>query len=122
MEAGGGRMPADKRDASAAPYIKNGITMVPVRAAAEALGCKTEWVYESRKTVIDGTAGKLEFFADGGKYVFDDITRSWSCEPEIKNGILYVPLRDICKVMKKELLWLESGDVYITDNPKLYEQ
>lgn len=35
-----------------APYIKEGHTLVPVRAVAEALSAKVEWVDETRTVVI----------------------------------------------------------------------
>lgn len=121
MTVNGEEQAVDQRSSDAALYIKNDTTMVPVRSLAEALDCEIEWRYETRSTMITGVGGTLEFSDGDIHYDFDGITREWSQMPEIIDNILYVPLRDICRVMGKQLIWKDGGDIYITDNTRLYQ-
>lgn len=117
----GESVPADSRDTNAAPFIKDGSTMVPLRTIATALGMEVEWHFETRKTTVKGIGVDMEFSEADTTYRSGSETKTWSTIPVSVNGILYVPVRDLCNEAGEIALW-DNGEVHITDNVRVYTQ
>ena len=113
-------MIVDLRDESAAPFVQNGRTMIPVRAVCNALEAEITWNYEDGSTVIESLGGTLKFNAEEDFYTSNGMNKNWSGKPVIINNIMYVPLRDICSELGKKVVW-NNGEIYITENTRVYE-
>ncbi|MCK5847910.1 MAG: hypothetical protein KAH01_01780 [Caldisericia bacterium] len=94
---------------SAAPYIKNEKTYVPIRVISEAFGADVTWYAESKGIVIEFMERKIEMqvgskeaFIDGKKVVLTDA-------PEIKNGSTFVPLRFVAESLDAVIGWNPSN-------------
>jgi len=93
----------------AAPYIKNGRTMVPLRLIAEAFGATVEWIPETRginisldlastKHTIGLQVGNPTAIVDGEVFALD-------VAPEIVNGRTFVPIRFIAEAFGSQVDW-----------------
>jgi len=93
----------------AAPYIKNGRTMVPLRLIAEAFGATVEWIPETRginitldldsaKHTIGLQVGNPTAIVDGEVFALD-------VAPEIVNGRTFVPIRFIAEAFGADVGW-----------------
>lgn len=120
MYCDGGVQYIDADNTSAAPYIKEGRTMVPLRAAGEALGAdftyneKTGTVtaeFEDKTAVF--TIGKKSFDLDGREVSLD-------AAPEIKDSRAYVPIRAISEAFGKKVTYDKSGLVVIADREDFF--
>lgn len=110
----------DERDITAMPFVLNGKTMIPVRAAGSSLDADVSWNYETGSTIIESLCGKIIFRNSEDFYISNGLTKEWSEKPCIINNIMYVPLRDICNEFGKKIVW-NAGEIHITENTKLYE-
>ena len=93
----------------AAPYIKNGRTMVPLRLIAEAFGATVEWIPETRginitldldsaKHTIGLQVGNPTAIVDGEVFALD-------VAPEIVNARTFVPIRFIAEAFGSQVDW-----------------
>ncbi len=94
----------------AAPYIdENGNTMVPLRAAAEAIGATVYW-YDTGKAALLFKGDKvLEFTVGMDEYVVSDSEARrifpMTSKIVIKNGRTYIPLRVAAEALDKNVYW-----------------
>jgi hypothetical protein len=99
----------------AAPYIKNGRTMVPIRFIAESLGAEVGWddatksiTIQKEDITISLKIGSTEaFLEEEGAIGREKITLE--APPEIVNGRTFVPLRFISEAFGATLDW--NGDI-----------
>lgn len=99
----------DRENPDAAPYIKNGRTLVPVRALSEGFDAYVGWREDEKKVIINYedtditiTAGENEFVVNGEK-------RELDVPAEIKDGRVYVPVRAITEAFGKKVTYDKSG-------------
>lgn len=98
----------------AAPYIKNGRTMVPIRFIAESLGAEVGWddatksiTIQKEDITISLKIGSTEaFLEEEGAIGREKITLE--APPEIVNGRTFVPLRFVSEAFGATLDW--NGD------------
>lgn len=70
--------------------------LLPVRTMAEALGCKVEWVNESRSVVVTKGDAVLYTFAVGAETVtFGESDMALTAAPQLIDGTTYVALDDL---------------------------
>lgn len=96
----------------AAPIIKNGRTLVPVRVISESLGAEVDWNADIREVNI--TLGGKRITLNIGSYdmrVDDEIVKLDEYAG-ISNSRTMVPLRAISEAFGKEVLW-KTGCVVI---------
>lgn len=110
---------ADSRDPQAAPFIKDGIAMVPLRTVAAALDLEVEWHFENRTTTVSGIGIDMEFADGAAVYKSKGETKPWSTSPVSINGIMYVPVRNLCSEAGETIVW-NNGEIHITDNVRVY--
>lgn len=96
-------------------YIKNGRTLVPVRAVSEGFGLKVTWDADTKRVTIGNdiemTIGHSTMKV-GSKSVTLDVA------PEIKNGSTYLPLRALAEqALDKNVFWDDHGIIVISDEP-----
>ncbi|AVX40812.1 Copper amine oxidase N-terminal domain-containing protein (plasmid) [Carboxydocella thermautotrophica] len=89
------------------PIIKNGRTLVPVRAIFEALGATVTWDPESR--MVTGNRGDIiiKLVIGQKKAYINDIEISLDVEPQIIKGRTLVPLRFISEALNCQVQWDE---------------
>jgi hypothetical protein len=93
------------RKLDAAPFIKDGRTLLPIRALIEALGGSVEWnataktatVLLGSRTVVLTIGSKTALV--GGKPVALEVA------PEIRNGRTFLPLRAVAENVGLDLAW-----------------
>lgn len=89
----------------AAPYVKSGTTLVPIRLISEELGASVQWKAsnQSIKIVMDGTVVDMKV---GSRFVtVNGSTRSLPMAPEVKNGTTFVPVRFISEEYGRSVTW-----------------
>ncbi|WP_018963837.1 glucodextranase DOMON-like domain-containing protein [Coprothermobacter platensis] len=101
----------------AAPFIKDGNTMVPLRAIAEAFGGVVSWD-ESSKTAKISFAGHIISLSIGSKEaVVDGKTLSMSLPAEIVNGRTFVPARFIANAFGLTIKWDDKAKTITVTYP-----
>jgi hypothetical protein len=93
------------RKLDAAPFIKDGRTLLPIRALIEALGGSVQWNPSTRTaTVLLGsrtvalTIGSTTALVNGSPITLD-------VAPEIRNGRTFLPLRAVAENIGLDLAW-----------------
>lgn len=89
----------------AAPYVKSGTTLVPIRLISEELGASVQWKAsnQSIKIVMDGTVVDMRV---GSRFVtVNGSTRTLPMVPEVKNGTTFVPVRFISEEYGRSVTW-----------------
>ena len=88
----------------AVPKAENGRILIPVRAAAEALGLKVEYRPETNQVICTGEAGSVWFTLDSTDYSGGTLDAA----PYAENGITYLPLRALGEALGCAVEW--KGD------------
>ena len=83
----------------AAPYIKNGRTMLPVRYVAEALGLSVEWINETRTVIIQDMFFKVEIPVDTNLIIVNGVQYESDVKPEIVNNRTMLPIANIARAL-----------------------
>lgn len=100
---------------SPAPQIKNGSTLVPMRAFFETLGCSVEWD-QTTKTVTGNKNGKTIKLGIGNKTAYvDGQQKSLAVEAQLINDSTFIPLRFVGEALGASVTW-EDGKIIITAN------
>lgn len=87
-----------------------GVLMLPVRAAAEALGFKVSWNGAARSVVV----GNASFTLGRNEYaVSKSVSVSLETHSELKDGKTYVPLSFFKDVLNIENVSYEYGEVHL---------
>jgi hypothetical protein len=93
------------RTLDAAPFIKEGRTLLPIRALIEALGGSVQWNPSTRTaTILLGsrtvalTIGSTTALVNGSPITLD-------VAPEIRNGRTFLPLRAVAENLGLDLAW-----------------
>ncbi|WP_434641837.1 stalk domain-containing protein [Thermoanaerobacterium thermosaccharolyticum] len=97
------------------PIIKNGTTLVPMRAFFEALGAKVDWD-QSTRTVAgtrDNTTVQLTIGSKIGKV--NGQNHALAVEAQIINGYTYIPLRFVGEALGDEVNY-SDGVITINTN------
>lgn len=87
----------ENKELLAAPYIKDGYTMLPMRALANAVGITDDKISYSNGTAVfkikDGV--ELAITKDSSEYTLAGQNIKVSAAAEIKNGTMFLPMRDL---------------------------
>ena len=83
----------------AAPYIKNGRTMLPIRYVAEALGLSVEWINETRTVIIQDMFFKVEIPVDTNLIIVNGVQYESDVKPEIVNNRTMLPIANIARAL-----------------------
>ncbi|RNB72208.1 copper amine oxidase N-terminal domain-containing protein [Brevibacillus panacihumi] len=72
---------------SAQGYLRNGVSVLPIRAVSEALGATLEWVPETKQVRVNGI----------------DLTET------IESGVSYAPARELAAVLGLQVAWNQAA-------------
>ena len=94
-----------QKEAAEAPYVKNGYTMLPVRALAESLGLTSTWDNEN-KVATFASGSKVARVELGEKTMIVNGTPiSLSIPAELKNGVIMIELRGLANAFGVDIDW-----------------
>ncbi len=93
----------------AAPYIKNGRTMLPIRYIAEALGMSVSWDAKTRTVIIQDMFYTVEIPVDTNKIIVNGEVFTSDVKPEIVHGRTMLPIANIARALGlkdgKDIIW-----------------
>ncbi len=94
-----------QKEAAEAPYVKNGYTMLPVRALAESLGLTSNWDNEN-KVATFASGSKVARVELGEKIMIVNGTPiGLSIPAELKNGVTMIELRGLANAFGVDIDW-----------------
>lgn len=101
----------DPEDAAVAPYVQDGVTLVPLRFVAGAFGAKVDYDAKKQEVAV-AFAGKRLLFGggDGGEETLRAL-----------NGRTFVPLRTIAEAFGKQVYY-DQGLIILSDRVRLNAQ
>ncbi|MDR2357767.1 MAG: substrate-binding domain-containing protein [Oscillospiraceae bacterium] len=87
----------------AAPVVKGGRTLVPVRVITETLGASVSWNQSSKRVTVE-TAGYTVVFTIGSKnYTVNGASKTLDTPPEISNNRTLIPIRALAESIGAEV-------------------
>ena len=93
----------------AAPYIKNGRTMLPIRYIAEALGMSVSWDAKTRTVIIGDLFYTVEIPVDTNIIKVNGEVFTSDVKPEIVHGRTMMPIANIARALGlkdgKDIIW-----------------
>ncbi len=94
-----------QKEVAEAPYVRNGYTMLPVRALAESLGITSTWDNEN-KVATFASGSKVARVELGEKTMIVNGTPiSLSVPAELKNGVTMIELRGLANAFGVDIDW-----------------
>lgn len=90
---------------AAAPYIKEGSTLVPLRLISEEFGAKVEWDAKTRYVTVMLDGKKIVLNMDNHFVYVNGERYSLPVKPEIINETTFVPLRFVSEELGKTVKW-----------------
>ena len=100
----------------APPVIKNGRTLIPVRAAVEALGGTVLWNSSAREVSLSRGENTIVLKIDSTEAYFNSVAYSLDSAPEIISGRTMLPIRFIAESFGFSVSWDNAcKTVTITD-------
>jgi len=93
-------------ESDVAPYIENGVSMVPFRALAEALGAEVTWNGEERSATIKTPKVSLTVVENSGEAYFGNFPIKLESPARIINGRFMVPVRFVAGNLQYEVNWI----------------
>lgn len=92
----------------AAPVIRNGRTLLPVRAVVEEMGGEVIWNSELQQATLKYGSYTIVLTVDSTQAIVDDNARILDSAPLIINGRTFLPIRFIAESFGFEVKW--SGE------------
>lgn len=91
----------------AAPFIKNGRTLVPIRFIAEAFGATVQWdgINKTVTIILDSKGIKIILRIDNEIALVNNKEMTLDVPPTIKENRTFVPLRFIAEAFGSEVQW-----------------
>jgi hypothetical protein len=88
------------------PYLRDGVTFVPLRAIAERFGYSVDYQSEyARIAIADADGNELVLFTNSSQVIKNGETGAMDSPPEISNGRTFVPLRYVSEFFGLYVLW-----------------
>ena len=97
------------------PYIKNDLTLIPLRAVAESLDADVSWDDETRTITITKNDTTIVMQVDSQTALINGEEYELAAVPEINNGRTMVPLRFIMEAMKSTVEWDDESRTVIIE-------
>ncbi len=106
MTVDGKKMPIDEE--GTAPVIKNGRTLLPVRAVVEELGGTVAWNGEKREVTLTCGEDEIRLTIDSPEALLNGEKQTLDSAPEIMNGRTMLPIRFIAEGFGFGVEWNEE--------------
>ncbi len=95
----------DPDNPEAVSYIRNGYTLVPLRAISEAFGAEVSWNQESKTALISFLGKNISVTAGEYSMTIDGKNSELSVAAEVNEGRVFVPLRAISEALNKNVYY-----------------
>lgn len=93
------------------PYIENDITLIPIRAIAEGLGCEVSWDGENQTVEIKGLNDEILLTVNSSTAVVNNETVTLDVPAQVVDDRTFVPLRFISENMGAKVEWNEEANL-----------
>ena len=93
------------------PYIENDITLIPIRAIAEGLGCEVSWDGENQTVEIKGLNDEILLTINSSTAVVNNETVTLDVPAQVVDDRTFVPLRFISENMGAKVEWNEEANL-----------
>lgn len=100
---------------SVLPLIKNGTTLVPVRAVTEAFNADVIWNGEDRTVTVKSGDTEIVLGIDSVKATVNGVETALSEAPEIIEGRTVVPVRFIAQALGMDVSWDDASRTVIIE-------
>lgn len=87
------------------PTIQDGRTLIPLRAAGEALGAYVEWLPEQQAAYLSKDGKEIYFFVNLSKYYVNGTEMPLDVPPCIESGRTMIPLRVFAETLDTKVTW-----------------
>lgn len=94
-----------QKEASAAPYVKNGYTMLPVRALAESLGLSSSWDSQNKTATFTNSTKIAVVELGKNTMIVNGTPIGLSTPAELKNGVTMIELRGLASAFGVDIEW-----------------
>ncbi len=93
------------------PYIENDITLIPIRAIAEGLGCEVSWDGENQTVEIKGLNDEILLTVNSSTAVVNNENVTLDVPAQVVDDRTFVPLRFISENMGAKVEWNEESNL-----------
>ena len=100
---------------SVLPQIKNGTTLVPVRAVTEAFDAAVTWNGEDRTVTVKSGDNEIVLKIDSAKAIVNGEEKELTAAPEIVEGRTIVPVRFIAQALGMDVEWDDASRTIIIE-------
>lgn len=100
---------------SVLPQIKNGTTLVPVRAVTEAFDAAVTWNGEDRTVTVKSGDTEIVLTIDSAKAIVNGEEKELTAAPEIVEGRTIVPVRFIAQALGMDVEWDDASRTIIIE-------
>ncbi|MGN1115221.1 MAG: copper amine oxidase N-terminal domain-containing protein, partial [Candidatus Ornithomonoglobus sp.] len=97
-------------------YIKNDVTLVPLRAVAEALNANIQWDDRLKKITMTKDDKAVIMQIDNKNATVNGKKYALESAPEINNDRTMVPLRFISEALDSDVEWDSNSRTVIIEN------
>ncbi len=112
----------DQDNAEIVPYIEDNKTYVPLRFAAESLGCSVRWNVDENKAIISKGNDEITVIPNESVMIKNGKEIQLEAPAKITESRLMLPLRDIGEALNVEVIWNENDVIYLTENNREYPE
>lgn len=95
----------------APPYIKGGVTLIPVRAVAEKLGAEVSWDADTQKVTITKNETVIEITVNKMTVLVNGVPTEISLPTEVTCGKTYLPLRFLAEALGFDVNWDGENEI-----------
>lgn len=100
------------------PEIRNGRTMVPIRAVSEALGAVVEWDGNARRVTMTRAGRVVTMTIGSTTATVDGQAREMDVAPYISGGRTLIPARFVAEFFGQKVGWVESPRTVLIEEDK----
>ncbi len=116
----GTRKRIDNQNSHLTPYIKDGVTLVPVRFIAENLGASVNYNDEDQTINITYQNKAIKYKVNSTTAYIDGEEKKLNIAPCIEDARTFVPLRATAEAFGKEVFWDSKGLIILSDIKDIY--
>lgn len=98
---------AQQEPLETAPYIKNDVTLVPIRFISESLDAKVDWNGETQQVTITNGSDKIVLTININEAYVNGSAKQLEVPPEVTNEKTMVPLRFVIESFNLTIRWNE---------------
>lgn len=100
---------------SVLPQIKDGTTLIPVRAVTEAFDADVTWNGEDRTVTVKSGDTEIVLKIDSAKAIVNGEEKELTAAPEIVEGRTIVPVRFIAQALGMDVEWDDASRTIIIE-------